>query len=83
MFSNTFFLALRACKKHKIELEDIPEKKKLPVIDTIIAIQEVTNSFNGSMVPFIVSLFLYLAPNGTNTGFLFIQLTIILASAFI
>jgi len=35
------------------------------------------------MVPFIVSTFLYTEPNGTNKGFLLVQLTIILASNFI
>jgi len=35
------------------------------------------------MVPFIVSAFLYVQPNGTNEGFLFVQLTIIFVSNII
>lgn len=35
------------------------------------------------MVPFLVSAFLYIQPNGTNDGFLFVQLSIILASNII
>jgi len=35
------------------------------------------------MVPTIISVFLYLAKNGTNEGFLFTQLTIILTSNLI
>lgn len=35
------------------------------------------------MVPFLVSSFLYFSPNGTNQGFLFIQLTIIFMSNLI
>ena len=35
------------------------------------------------MVPFIVSTILYIQPNGTNNGFLFVQLTIIFASNII
>ncbi len=35
------------------------------------------------MVPFLVSSFLYFSPNGTNQGFLFVQLTIIFLSNLI
>ena len=35
------------------------------------------------MVPFLVSSFLYFSPNGTNQGFLFVQLTIIFMSNLI
>lgn len=83
LLSNATFLAIRSCIRHKIQLDEIPERKKLPNVDTILAIQEVANAFNAQMVPFIVSAFLYIQPNGTNGGFLFVQLTIILASNMI
>ena len=35
------------------------------------------------MVPFLVCSFLYFSPNGTNQGFLFVQLTIIFMSTLI
>lgn len=70
LVSNATFLAIRACVKHKLQLDDIPERKKLPNVDTIMAIQEVANAFNAQMVPFIISTFLYIVPNGTNEGFL-------------
>jgi len=38
LVSNAIFLAVRACIRHKLQLDDIPERKKLPNVDTIIAI---------------------------------------------
>lgn len=43
--SNVVFIALRTCFHHKIQLDVIPERKQLPGVDTIIAIQEVSNAF--------------------------------------
>ena len=66
LLSNAFFLAIRSCVRHTLQLDDIPDRKKLPNVDTIIAIVEVANAFNAQMVPFLVCAFLYFAPNGTN-----------------
>ena len=38
LLSNAIFLAIRTCVRHKLQLDDIPERKKLPNVDTILAI---------------------------------------------
>jgi uncharacterized membrane protein len=55
----------------------------LPGVDTIIAIQEVSNAFNAQYIPLMVSCILFFQPNNTNTGKLFWQLEVILISNFI
>jgi len=36
--SNGLFLAIRSCVRHKLQLDEIPERKQLPGVDTILAI---------------------------------------------
>lgn len=38
IFSNAIFLALRTCARNKLRLDNIPERKQLPEVDTILAI---------------------------------------------
>jgi hypothetical protein len=83
VLSNMLFLALRTCMRHKIQLDQVPERKQLPGVDTIIAIQEVANAFNAQYVPMIVSMFLFFQPNNTNTGTLYWQLTFIAATQLV
>jgi hypothetical protein len=45
LVSNMIFLAIRTQVRHKIQLDQVPEKKQIPGTDTIIAIQEVANAF--------------------------------------
>lgn len=61
----------------------MPEKKQLPNIDTIIAIQEVANAFGAQIVPLVVSTYIFLQPNETNGGVLYFQLIIIILSNFL
>ena len=60
LLSNALFIAVRSCVRHKITLVTVPERKKIPNIDTIMAIVDVTNTFNAQIIPLIVSCFLYL-----------------------
>jgi hypothetical protein len=55
IFSNALFIALRTCFRHKIQLDEVPEKKQLPNMDTIVAIVEVSNAFNAQCIPFLVN----------------------------
>lgn len=66
IISNILFLAFRSCFHHKIQLDKVPERKQLPNIDTIIAVQEVANAFNSMWVPTIISVVLYMQKDGTN-----------------
>lgn len=83
LISNGLFIVLRTCMRHKIQLDQIPERKQLPGVDTIIAIQEVVNAFNAQVIPLIVSCFLFFQSNDTNSGQLFWQLELILFSNII
>ena len=60
LISNAFFLALRSCVRHKLQLDNIPDRKKLPNIDTVIAIKELTNAFNAQMTPLVVSIYIFI-----------------------
>lgn len=46
LISNMVFLCLRSQVRHKLKLDLLDQKKRLPNIDTIIAIQEVVQAFN-------------------------------------
>ena len=46
LMSNIFFIAIRSCVRHKLQLDKIDERRQLPNIDTIIAISEVANAWN-------------------------------------
>lgn len=71
LLSNVVFLAMRTCCTHKIQLDEIPERKQLPGIDTIIAVQEVASAFGAQFIPLVVSLFMFLQPNNTNQDSLY------------
>ena len=54
--SNAVFLALRSCFKHKVQLDHhIDERKKLPQVDTILALHEIATAWHTQFVPWIVS----------------------------
>lgn len=56
VISNMIFMAVRACLKHKVEVDrSIDEKKKLPFIDTLAALTHVTGAWNTEMVPLTLS----------------------------
>lgn len=80
LISNVVFIMVRSCVRHKIQLDQVPERKQLPNVDTIIAIKEVVDAFCAQLVPFFVSMLIFFQPNGTNTGQLFWQLELILVS---
>jgi len=80
LISNILFIALRTQIRHKIQLDRVPEKKQLPDIDTIIAIQEVANAFGAQMIPLVVGLYIYCQPNNTNHPPLYWELKMILFS---
>jgi len=83
LLSNALFIAVRSCVRHKITLVTVPERKKIPNIDTIMAIVDVTNTFNAQIIPLIVSCFLYFQRNGKNESNVSFQLTQILFSNWI
>lgn len=64
--SNAVFLALRSCFKHKIQLDQhIDERKKLPQVDTILALHEIATAFHTQFVPWIVSnMLIFLISSG-------------------
>lgn len=66
ILANMLFIMLRTCIRHKIQLDQVPERKQLPQIDTIVAIKEVSDAFCQQVVPFITSGFLFYQKNGTN-----------------
>ena len=45
IFSNIVFIVLRTLCHSKIQLDNIPQRKQLPDIDTVLAISEVANAF--------------------------------------
>jgi len=69
VISTTLFLLLRSCTHHKLQLDEIPVKKQLPDIDTVIAIKNLSDEFVYDWVPFLISLYLYIQPNNSNTGY--------------
>ena len=83
LFSNVLFIALRTQIRHKIQLDRVPEKKQLPGIDTIVAIQEVANAFGAQIIPLVVGMYIYIQKNNTNNGVLFWELKMILFSNLI
>jgi hypothetical protein len=46
LLSNMIFIFFRTLVRHKIVLDQVPEKKQLPNIDTILALKNVANVFN-------------------------------------
>jgi len=69
VISTTLFLVLRSSTHHKLQLDEIPVKKQLPDIDTVIAIKNLSDEFVYDWVPFLISLYLYIQPNDSNTGY--------------
>jgi hypothetical protein len=61
-------------------LDRVPERKQLPNIDTIIAIQEVANAFNACWVPFFMSIFNYMLKYYNLDPVLVFQLSMIMIS---
>jgi hypothetical protein len=59
ILSNMIFIAIRTIVKHKIVLDHVPERKRLPNIDTILAIRDVANVFNVHMIPLCCSVFIF------------------------
>lgn len=47
ILSSVLFIAIRTLVHPKIQIEQVPERKKIPGIDTIIAIHKVMEAFNG------------------------------------
>ena len=80
ILSNIFFILIRTMITHKIQLDQVPVRKQLPDVDTIVAIKEVADEFAAQYVPFIVSILIFFQPNGTNTGQLYWTLKMILLS---
>ena len=80
ILSNIFFIFIRTMITHKIQLDQVPVRKQLPDVDTIVAIKEVADEFAAQYVPFIVSIIIFFQPNGTNTGKLYWTLKMILLS---
>lgn len=66
--SNVFFILIRSCIRHKLQLDQIDEKRQLPNVDTIIAVSEVANAFHAQFVPCFVNTFLKFTPTGNNSG---------------
>lgn len=58
IISNVMFLFFRTVLHHKIQLDKVPERKQLPAVDTIVAIKEVSNSFNAMFIPASMSTLL-------------------------
>jgi hypothetical protein len=63
LFSNCIFLAMRTCNHHKVKVEEVPERMQLPGIDTIVAIETVSNTFNSQYVPAIISFIIFFQAN--------------------
>jgi hypothetical protein len=80
--SNVFFILIRSCIRHKLQLDQIDEKRQLPNVDTIIAVSEVANAFHAQFVPCFVNTFLKFTPTGDNSG-LETQLSIIFVSNYL
>lgn len=81
IFSNVLFLALRSCIHHKIQLDQIPVRRQLPTIDTIIATQEASNAFGAQIIPLIVSIYMYIQPNSTESDPInFLQVVILVSN---
>ena len=56
VLSNVLFMIIRSCTKHKIYLENsVDEKKKVPFIDTLAALKELTGAWNNELLPCIIS----------------------------
>jgi len=66
IISNSLFLLIRSLTHHKLQLDQIPVKKQLPEIDTIIAIKVNADAFGAALVPFLISSYLYIQPNNTT-----------------
>ena len=60
IFSTTLYLLIRSLTHNKLKLDQVPVKKQLPEIDTIIANRNLSDAFNAAWVPFIISTFLYI-----------------------
>lgn len=82
LMSNAIFIAFRCLFRHKISVDNVPESKQIPTIDTILAIRGVVDAFNSQFVPLVVSLFLVSEDNnGLQKGNpCFLELMIILCS---
>lgn len=87
VLSNIIFMSARAIFKHKILVDDtLDDRKKLPQIDTMIALQRVGNSWNNEALPFIISNFLWFFPASgryTSDSILVIQQFAILICNYI
>lgn len=65
ILSNMIFLLIRSCIKHKVDSSIyIDEGKKLPQIDTIMALESVANYFHAELVPCFIATVLFASPNG-------------------
>lgn len=58
LIANILFLAIRCLVTHKIQFDQLPERKQLPNVDTIFAIIDVSNAFTGQVVPLFVGFWL-------------------------
>ena len=65
VFSNFAFMILRGIFKNKVDPSKyIDENKKLPNIDTLLALHEIGTAFHTEFVPWFVSTVLYFNKNG-------------------
>ena len=85
--SNIIFMLLRGLFKHKIDHSTyMDESKKLPNIDTMIALHAAGTSFHTEFVPTFVSTVLYFSKSGhqvTSSHILTLSLRCVLVSSYI
>lgn len=64
VLSNVLFLFLRSVFKHKLSLDHLVDaKKRVPTIDTLLALQPLSDAWNNEAVPFILCNFIWFLDN--------------------
>lgn len=63
IFSYVFFLLSRSLTKHKLLAElEVPEHKRLPIIDTVIALKMLADMFVNVCFGWIMSILVFFSP---------------------
>lgn len=86
--SNIVFLFCRSLFKHKIRIEkSIDNRKKIPQIDTLVALKSINDAWNNECLPLIMSNFIFFGVPSTqrfeSVYWILVQEQIITASCYV